>query len=96
MPPSINEPDSRSLRRLQGIRERGGTGISPLLIEGPDGIAARGWAKAGGVVPPGADRPIRERQTTHPAAESRTKKGSSTLHNLTCVQTARGFNTRPL
>ena len=36
------------------------------------------------------------RQPTHPAAESRSKKGSSTLHNLTCVQTARGFNTRPL
>lgn len=36
------------------------------------------------------------RQPTHPATESRLKNGSSTLHNLTCVQTARGFNTRPL
>ena len=96
MPPSNNEPDSRILRRLQEIRERGEAGISPLLIEGPDGVAARGWAKAGGVVPPGANRPIRARQPTHPATESRSKKGSSTLHNLTCVQTARGFNTRPL
>ena len=96
MPPSNNEPDGRILRRLQEIRERGEAGISPLLIEGPDGIAARGWAKAGGVVPPGADRPIRARQPTHPAAERRSKNGSSTLHNLTCVQTARGFNTRPL
>ena len=44
---------------------------------------------------PGAKAPC-ARQPTHPAAESRSKKGSSTLHNLTCVQTARGFNTRPL
>ena len=44
---------------------------------------------------PGAKAPC-ARQPTHPATESRSKNGSSTLHNLTCVQTARGFNTRPL
>lgn len=44
---------------------------------------------------PGAKAPC-ARPPTHPATESRSKKGSSTLHNLTCVQTARGFNTRPL
>ena len=86
MPPSNNEPDGRILRRLQEIRERGEACISPLLIEESDGIAARGWAKAGGVVPPGADRPIRARQPTPngPKQKHGQRAWRATYHNQCC------------